>query len=73
LHSSRNKKRAGLSEFVGNCGFYVPYGDEKATAYAIKKALDVPDELGGKARERIEQHFSLEKRARILISMLDEL
>ena len=54
--------RYALPEVVGNCGFYVPYGDEKATTEAIKKALAAPEEMRKKARERIRNLFSIEKR-----------
>jgi len=64
------KERTGMGEFVGDCGFYVPYGDEKATAKAIKKALNAPDELGKKARERIIKMFPLEKRERELLKVM---
>jgi len=56
------KERAGLPEVVGNTGFYAPYGDEKATARAIKNALTSAEDIGEKARERIISHFSLKKR-----------
>ncbi|NQE05726.1 hypothetical protein C5S32_07640 [ANME-1 cluster archaeon GoMg1] len=32
-----SEKAVALRETVGDCGFYVPYGDAKATAEAIKK------------------------------------
>jgi len=67
------KERAGLPEFVGDCGFYVPYGDEKATAEAIKEALEVPRELGKKARERIVKLFSHRMREERLIKTIEEL
>jgi len=51
------KERVGLPEFVGDTGFYVPYGDEKATAEAVKKALDAADILGKKASEMIKEKF----------------
>ncbi len=56
------KERVGLPEFVEDTGFYVPYGDEKATAEAVKKALYAADILGKKARERIKEKFSIKKR-----------
>jgi len=56
------KERVGLPEFVGDTGFYVPYGDEKATAEAVKKALYAADILGKKAREKIKEKFSIKKR-----------
>jgi len=64
--------RGALPEVVGNTGFYVPYGDAEATAETIKKALDAPDELGKRARERIMKLFSHEKRERELVKVIEE-
>ncbi|MGF3555342.1 MAG: glycosyltransferase family 4 protein, partial [Thermoplasmatota archaeon] len=50
-------KYCGIPTAIGNTGFYVPYGDEKATAEAIKKALNAPEELRKKAKERIIEQF----------------
>ena len=63
-------KSGAIPEVVDNTGFYVPYGDEKATAEAIKKALDTPEEMGKKARERIKNLFSVEKRERKLMETI---
>ena len=54
-------KHCGIPTGIGDTGFYVSYGDEKATAEAIKRALNNPDDLGRKARERIKEKFSPEK------------
>jgi len=63
-------RNAALPEVVGDTGFYVPYGDEKATAEAIKEALN--SSAGGKkARVRIENMFSLEKREKRLINEIE--
>jgi len=64
------KDKTGMPEFVDNTGFYVPYGDEKATAEAIKKALNAPEEMRKKARERIKRNFSLERREKELIKIV---
>jgi len=40
-------ERGGIPTAIGDTGFYVPYGDEKATAEAIKKALK--SDKGGEA------------------------
>ena len=53
-------KRGALPEVVGDAGIYVPYGDPRATAKGIEKALR--SDLGPKARERILEKFPLEKR-----------
>lgn len=52
-------KYCGIPTAIGDNGFYASYGDEKATAEAIKKALNAPDEAGKKARERIKKMFLL--------------
>ena len=67
------KERVGLPEFVEDTGFYVPYGDEKATAEAVKKALYATGILGEKARERIKEMFSLQKRERELYQVINGL
>lgn len=64
------RERAGLPEFVKDTGFYVPYGDEKATAKAVKEALNTSDELGARAKERILRYFSLGKRGKELIKLI---
>ena len=63
----------GLPEVVGDAGFYVPYGDEKATAEAIRKALKAPDTFGKKARERVANNYTLKQREQHLVSILEEL
>lgn len=60
--------RGALPEVVGDTGFYVPYGDPKATAEAIKKAL--LSNQGNKARERIQINFSSKKREKELVNLI---
>jgi len=67
------RERAGLPEFVAGTGFYVPYGDEKATTEAIKKALNAPNETGKKARERIVRMFPIEKRGKELVRIMEKI
>jgi len=62
---------AALPEVVGDTGFYVPYGDSKATAEAIKRALK--SDKGKEARERIKNMLSLEKREKELIKIIEKL
>jgi len=65
-------KYCGIPTAIGDTGFYVPYGDVKATAEAIKKALKAPDELGRRARERIMELFPPEKREKKLVEIIKE-
>lgn len=66
-------KALALRDTVGDCGFYAPYGDHKKTAEIIKKALEAPDELGKKARERMVKFFSKEKREKKLKEIIEEM
>lgn len=63
--------RGALPEVVGDTGFYVPYGDEKATAEGIKNALR--SERGAIARKRIEDMFSLREREKGLMESIEKL
>jgi len=63
--------RFALPEIVGDTGFYVEYGDEKATAEAIKKALDASDDLGEKARQRIKEMFPMERREKEITRIIE--
>lgn len=56
---------------IGNTGFYVPYGDPKATADAIKEALK--SKKGKAARERIMTLFPLEKREENMVKIINAL
>ena len=60
--------RGAIPEVVGDTGFYVPYGDPKATAEAIKEALK--SDRGKEARERIKRMFPVEKREEKLVSLI---
>ena len=64
-------RRYALPGVVGDTGFYVPYNDPKATAEAIRKALE--SGKGAKARERVKKYFSLEAREKGLIREILEL
>jgi glycosyltransferase involved in cell wall biosynthesis len=64
-------KRNGIPTAIGDCGFYVPFGDVKATAEAIEKALCSPEDLGRRARERIRDLFPEDKRESGLIQAID--
>ena len=58
----------GVRTAIGDAGFYVPYGDEKATAGAIKEALK--SDKGKAARDRIKNAFLIEKREKDLIKIV---
>ncbi len=64
-------KNGALPEVVGDSGFYVPYGNPKATAEAIKEALDAPTEVGRNARKRIKNTFPLQKRKEKLLEIIN--
>ena len=64
-------KYGGIPEVIGDTGFYVPYGDAKATAEAIKKALN--SDKGKEARKRIETLFPLERRETALFNIVHKL
>lgn len=63
--------RGALPEVVGDTGFYVPYGDEKATAKGITSALE--SNKGALAMKRIEEKFSMRKRERALLEVIQSL
>lgn len=65
--------RAALSEVVGECGYYVPYGDAEATANTIKKALGADRKLAKKARRRVVRYFSIERRKIEILKCIDDL
>jgi glycosyltransferase involved in cell wall biosynthesis len=60
-------RRGALPEVVGNTGFYVPYGDARATATAVKRALK---RSGKKARARALALFSSARRAAQLRALI---
>lgn len=65
-------KNCGIPTAIGNTGFYVPYNDDKKTANAIKKALKKQD-LGKKARDRINTIFPLTSRETNLLKIINSL
>lgn len=65
-------REGAIPEVVGDTGYYVPYGDPKATAEAIEKALR-DEEKGKKARKRVIELFSLERREKELVNVIKTL
>lgn len=65
-------RKAELPEVVGDTGYYVPYNDPKATAEAIAEALGSPNK-GRKARNRVKERFTLQKRKENLLEAINAL
>jgi len=63
----------GLPEVVGDTGFYVPHGNEKAIADAIKKALNTSKNFGKKAKKRIKEKFLIKTRKENLVRIIETL
>ncbi len=61
--------RGAMPEVAGDIGYYVPYGDEKATAEEIEKALH--SDKGRMARERVKSLFSIDKREKGLVKVIN--
>ena len=64
-------KNCGIPTAIGDTGFYAPYGDENATAEAIKEALK--SDKGKEARARIKAMFPIERREKELLQAVDDL
>lgn len=64
--------RNGIPRAIGDTGFIVPYGDPKAAAEAIKKALEDLGERGQRARGRIIELFPEKRRENGLIQAINE-
>ena len=63
--------RGAIPEVAGQNAIYVEYADVRDLVRGIKKALDMRD--GTVYRERVIQRFSLEKRKRKIMGLLDEM
>jgi len=64
-------QRGAIPEVVGENGIYVTYGDVEATVGGITKALGTSSDVGERARERVLNHFGLEKRREKLLGLID--
>ncbi|MCK4529199.1 glycosyltransferase family 4 protein [candidate division WOR-3 bacterium] len=62
--------RAALPEVVGDTGFYVPYGNPKATAEALKEAFK--SDKGKEARERVKNMFPIGIRVKKIIDLTNK-
>lgn len=61
--------RGAIPEVVGDAGFYVPHDNPEATSKAIEEAMQ--SDIGKKARDRVKNLFSIEKREKELIKTLE--
>lgn len=64
---------AGIPNAIGENGFLVERENVEQTVRAIQAALASNPELGRKARARIAEHFSLDKRAEALDAIIADL
>jgi len=64
--------RGAIPEVVGNCGYYVHYGDDEETSMAIREAL-IDKVTGKRARQRIKEKFPLKKREKRIIKIIEDM
>ncbi len=62
----------GIPKAIGNIGFYVKFEEISSIVEGIRKALNTNSNLGALARKRIIAKFTLDKRKRELIRIIDE-
>ncbi len=60
-----------IPEVVGDAGFYVDRCDAETVAREIAMAMNSPKECQRRSRERIEKYFSMEKRERKLVKLIE--
>jgi glycosyltransferase involved in cell wall biosynthesis len=66
--------RAGaLPELVGDCGIYIDSAEPAAIAGGVQRALNLDDELGHRARQRIVDHFPLARRKKGISKLIDQM
>lgn len=63
----------GIPTAIGPTGRCVPFGDVEGLSAAIQEGLDAPGESGEEARARVASEFTLERRERSLMALLEEL
>ena len=66
-------KAGGITTAIGDTGFFVDYGDETATAEAIRRALQSDDKHREEARCRIMRLFDISMREAGLLGFVAEL
>ena len=66
-------ERGAIPEVVGDCGYYVPFGDVEATTKAILDALDADPALGKLNRKQVLSNFPLENRRKGLLKVVEKI
>ncbi len=59
-----------LPEVTGGLGEYVPFGDARAIAAAVRRTLSAPQQLRNALRRQVEGNFTSERRERELVELL---
>ncbi len=62
-----------IPEIIGNSGYVVSRRDINDMKEAVNRALQLPDEYGRKARERILENYSFERREKELTELLGKI
>jgi glycosyltransferase involved in cell wall biosynthesis len=63
----------GIPNVINGTGFIVQKKNKREIAEKLKSALEIDNDFGYKARQRVIQNFSLEKRKEKLLKILDSL
>lgn len=63
----------GIPKIINSNGFIIKNRNLDEVLFALKKAIEAPEELGFKAREHIMKNFTLEKRKESIISIVSEM
>lgn len=63
----------GIPIAIGDCGFILKEKSVDKAIEMIEKAMNSPESLGKKARERIMKNFSLEQRENKILSIIKEI
>ena len=63
----------GMPTAIGEAGFLVPFGEVEAMVAGLSSALQSSEDAGARARKQIADNFTLERRERELVHILQEL
>lgn len=62
-----------LHEVAGEAAVFVPFGAADRVAAAVEESLALPDDAGARARARIVERFTIERRVERLVALLTPL